>query len=211
MSWLVKIKIGYGLAAKLKLRDNYAWHQALWEAFPGREGENRSFLFRIDTHDEGSDVLLLSTVEPNKPAWCPESSWAIRVISPAFFDHQYYRFDVRVNATRKVAKLNPSGQHTKNGRRAVISSETDLKAWLTRKAEQSGFQVLTEPPLIIDPRVDYHFRKENSPGIHVGVRFRGVMQVIDQARFEHTFHHGIGSAKAFGFGLLLLQPVYPSG
>ena len=45
-------------------------------------------------------------------------------------------------------------------------------------------------------------------GTHAGVRFRGRLQVTDRERFIHAFHHGIGSAKAFGYGMLLLQPLF---
>jgi len=31
--------------------------------------------------------------------------------------------------------------------------------------------------------------------------------VTDPTKFCETFRHGIGSAKAFGFGLLLIAPV----
>ena len=207
MSWLARIQIDYATATRHKLRDIYAWHQAMWRAFPRRDGEEREFLFRVDARDVGPEALILSRVEPARPDWCPDEEWSVRQIKPEVLGHRYYRFDLRANATRKVTKLTGSGEPSKNGRRAVISGEQELRAWLDRKATQGGFRVVDDSPLVIDPRTDYHFRKGNTSGLHVGVRFRGALEVTDPARFKETFYQGIGSAKAFGFGLLLLQPV----
>jgi CRISPR system Cascade subunit CasE len=44
-------------------------------------------------------------------------------------------------------------------------------------------------------------------GKHVAVDFRGVLRVQDREKFKRTFAAGIGSAKGFGFGLLMLEPV----
>lgn len=207
MSWLARIQIDYATAARHRLRDNYAWHQAIWKAFPGRNDEERSFLFRVNARDDGPEVLMLTRVEPIQPDWCPDEGWSVRQIKPEFLGHRHYRFDLRANATRKVTKLTVNGGPNKNGRRAVISGEQELRAWLDRKATQGGFRMVTDPPLVIDPRTDYHFRKGNTSGLHVGVRFRGALEVTDSERFKEAFQVGIGSAKAFGFGLLLLQPV----
>ena len=37
---------------------------------------------------------------------------------------------------------------------------------------------------------------------HAGVRFDGVLEVTDPVSFAATLDSGIGSGKAFGFGLL---------
>jgi CRISPR system Cascade subunit CasE len=55
--------------------------------------------------------------------------------------------------------------------------------------------------------VESHFRKKNQAGYHGGVQFRGILEVTDQDHFTETYYYGIGSAKAFGFGLLLLAPI----
>lgn len=207
MSWLAQIQIDHGTAAQRKLRDNYAWHQAIWEAFPGRSDEDRSFLFRVESRDDEITTYVLSHVEPDRPRWCPVEGWSVKQIKPEFLVHRHYRFDLRANATRKVTKLTPTGTPTKNGRRAVVAGEQELGGWLDRKAGQHGFRVVNSPPLQVDPRTDYPFRKGNISGLHVGVRFRGILEVTDSGRFTEAFRAGIGSAKAFGFGLLLLQPV----
>ena len=43
-------------------------------------------------------------------------------------------------------------------------------------------------------------------GEFLAVRFDGLLAVTDPALFRNTLQTGIGSAKAFGFGLLSLAP-----
>ena len=45
------------------------------------------------------------------------------------------------------------------------------------------------------------------PGVVQGVEFCGVLEVTDRERFLQTFRGGVGSAKAFGFGMLVLAPL----
>ena len=44
-------------------------------------------------------------------------------------------------------------------------------------------------------------------GVHFAVEFQGVLTVTDAELFRRTFTTGIGTAKAFGFGLLALAPL----
>ncbi len=39
MTYLTQATIDHATAAKRGLRDTYDWHQAVWKAFPGRDGE----------------------------------------------------------------------------------------------------------------------------------------------------------------------------
>jgi CRISPR system Cascade subunit CasE len=55
--------------------------------------------------------------------------------------------------------------------------------------------------------VENHFRKKGQAGYHGGVQFRGTLEVTDPVKFAETYQSGIGSAKGFGFGMLLLAPV----
>jgi CRISPR system Cascade subunit CasE len=207
MTWLTRIQLDYETVARRKLRDNYAWHKAVWDAFPDRPDEQRSFLFRVDPKDHVQEVLLLSGHQPVRPDWCPPEAWSVKAVSAEFLTHRHYRFDMRVNATRCIKRFDSDGHRQKNGRRVVIADRDELGDWLDRKGEQGGFRVLDSPPLIVDPRTDHPFRKGDKTGLHVSVRLRGALEVIDSDRFRETFKNGIGSAKAFGFGMLLLQPV----
>jgi len=56
MTFLSRLLLGKSQAAQLRIRDAYAWHRALWEAFPGEPASRRDFLFRID--DIGRDFRV---------------------------------------------------------------------------------------------------------------------------------------------------------
>ena len=63
--------------------------------------------------------------------------------------------------------------------------------------------------LRITPRGLEHFsiEKERRLGTLGAVDFGGLLRVRDQNAFKDAFANGIGSAKAFGFGLLVIVPV----
>ena len=44
MSWLVRMTIDSLLAYEKHMTDSYAWHQALWNCFPGKPDKKRDFL-----------------------------------------------------------------------------------------------------------------------------------------------------------------------
>jgi CRISPR system Cascade subunit CasE len=209
MSWLAKITIDYQLAYKRRFSDNYAWHWAAWQAFPGQDRGKRNYLTRFDYRDGEFTLLLLSHVKPMRPDWCPEDAWAIAEISPEFLKKKYYRFDLRANPTRKVTKLDDEGNKTKNGKRVALLKPEELRGWLERKAGDSGIRLLNTPALVIDPAVSNPFfiNKRNEKGLHFSVRFTGAIEIIDQCKFENAFYNGIGSAKGFGFGMLMLKPI----
>src|SRR5947209_3798572 len=48
MTHITQIILDFATAARLRLCDCYDWHQAVWKAFPGRDGEARDFLTRLD-------------------------------------------------------------------------------------------------------------------------------------------------------------------
>ena len=197
MSVLSRIRIDHQAAAQCRLNDSYAWHKALWKAFP--ETESRNFLYRVEAHDSGFLLYLLSEVEPVVPDW---GCWESKTVGDAFLNHSHYRFQLCANPT---VKRKCDGR--KNGTRTAICDLEDLKAWLLRKAKHGGFVVDSEQ-LQISPPINQPFRKESKRGNHKRVEFQGLLRVTCPETFQETFTHGIGSAKAFGLGLLVLQPIH---
>jgi CRISPR system Cascade subunit CasE len=205
MTHLTQIILDFATAARLRLRDSYDWHQAVWKAFPGRDGQRRDFLTRLDQRREGFRLLIVSPVEPVRPDWCTPEAWQSKPIPESYFGKTRYAFQLCANPTKKIASK-ADGTLTKNGRRVPLGKREELVEWIMRKGEQGGFAV-NESTLRTFSRGREYFVKSGRPGLHSAVEFQGVLRVTDPARFHETFTRGIGSAKAFGFGLLVIAPI----
>lgn len=207
MSWLAHMTIDAETAFQDGAPDGYAWHQRLWQCFPGEPDRDRDFLTRVDTLDGAFRLWLLSPREPARPPWCLPECFAVKEIAETFLSHQYYAFDLRANAVKCLVQRNDRGERLGRGKRVPLIDPQELRAWIDRKAEQGGFRIVDVRPLEIGPMVKNHFRKKDHAACHASVEFRGILEVTDRLQFKSTYHAGIGSAKAFGFGLLLLSPV----
>lgn len=214
MNWVARIKIDTVFAYKNNFIDPYSWHQALWQCFPDTPIKKRDFLTRVDETPEGFTAWIVSPKKPNCPPWCPEESWAIKEIAPTFYNHKWYIFDLKANPTRAIIDKTSNGEpftnergKMKRGKRVPLVKREDLQAWLEKKAQLGGFKIVENVPLDIGPMVEAYFSKDKHKGYHGSVRFRGVLQVTDRELFKKTYCTGIGSAKAFGYGLLLLAPI----
>lgn len=207
---LTQAQISYDIAAREwkddGFRDSYAWHKRVWEAFPGQPEADRHFLTRLDDTGQGFRLLILSDDPPTRPEWCPADSWQSKTVDEAFFQHKAYRFSLLGNPTKKLVVRNPDGSRKKNGQRIALSKREDLIAWIERKAADNGFTVDT-PTLKMVPRPRKQFLKKGKSGTHTATEFTGVLEVTDPAAFEEAAKKGIGSAKAFGFGMLCLDPI----
>lgn len=210
--FLTKIEIDHETAWQAGLRDSYAWHQRVWDAFPGRPQADRDFLTRLDPRDDGFRLLMLSLAEPTRPGWCPEPAWHSKPIPKSFLEHDRYQFSLLANPTRKVK----SERNAKNGKRIPITHREDrelpdgktepgLLTWLQRKGTQHGF-TFDEREVRTTPRPRQWFLKKGNAGLHTATEFAGRLTVTDREAFRTAALNGIGSAKAFGFGLLCLAP-----
>lgn len=208
MTYITQATIDFAGAASHGLRDSYDWHQAVWKAFPGRDGKQRDFLTRLDQRREGFRLLIVSPVEPVRPAWCPadEESWKTKPIPETYFNRVRYAFQLCANPTKKTSKQGTDGSLTKNGRRVPLSKREELVEWIKRKAVQGGFAV-DEATLRTFSRGREYFNKKSQTGLHSAVEFQGLLAVTDPAQFHETFTRGVGPAKAFGFGLLVIAPI----
>ncbi|MBU0569077.1 type I-E CRISPR-associated protein Cas6/Cse3/CasE [bacterium] len=219
MNWLTRLEVDAEVVRAEKIFDNYAWHKRLWEdCFPDAPRDApRDFLTRIDRLEGAFRAWVLAKRKPEKPRWCPSEGFAIKEIAPSFLTHQFYVFDLRANPI-KTTWRGPNGEALSRGKRIPLVKPEELRAWLVRKGKvrcrdkkgedvPGGFRIVEEKPLEISPMVENHFRKKGQTGYHGGVQFRGILKVTDREKFIETYQSGIGSAKSFGFGLLLLAPI----
>jgi CRISPR system Cascade subunit CasE len=187
-------------------------------------------LFRFDRLADGRLALLVQSAQ--RPDWsrfpksalsdvdafsAEEANPAVKDVGRLFAALQagaLLRFRLRANPTKKVdTKTGPDGKR-RNGRRVALTKEADRLAWLMRKGEQHGFKVLTvdvggrETPALLD--VSEGRAQGYRPGAEEGhgtmtfgsALFDGTLQVTDVEPFRTMLREGIGSGKAFGFGLM---------
>jgi len=192
--YLTKIQVHKQTAVRSKLQDSYAWHRALWKAFPDRPHSSRDFLFRVDDRHPLFRVFLLSPIPPVPQEW---GLWQTKQVAESFLDYHRYAFQL---------KANPTMRRCQDRRRIGIYNEAKLRQWMARKADQHGFTLDAES-LIVGAPTDEIFVRESHRGKRVSVDFRGYLTVTDRDSFKTAFEKGIGPAKAFGFGLLMLQPI----
>ena len=204
MTYLTQAIVEVRSAMRHKLNDSYAWHKAVWDAFPGQPNRRRDYLTRLDRIRDHFRLLILSPDSPVRPSWSDD--WQTKEIAPSYFGAKRYRFQLCANPTKKVGSVLPDGSPTKNGRRVPQTRREDLVAWMERKAEQSGFAI-DAASLQTIPKGREYFTKQGQLGLHNAIEFRGTLTVLDRDKFYEAFRRGIGSAKAFGFGLLMPVPI----
>lgn len=226
MNWLARLEIDAETVRAAGIsEDVYAWHKMLWECYPDQPDAKRDFLTRIDQLEGAYRFWVLAKRKPVRPQWCPVDGFCLKEISPSFLSHQYYAFDVRANPVRSIVQRDTNGVPVlgingkrKRGKRVPVVNSGELREWLISKGRfrcntesgqdvPGGFRLVEERPLEISPMVESHFCKKGQSAYHGGVQFRGTLEVTDWERFIETYQSGIGSAKSFGFGLLLLAPV----
>lgn len=185
----------------------YNWHRLSWDAFPGCDGAARDFLTRLDEHAGRVRLLILSPRPTTPPQWLTQrDEWASKQIPQGFFTARSYRFQLHANPTVKRIVRNAAGERKKNGRREPITDKMEIFHWLNRKGQTGGFTVQADPLEI--QAAPIRFTKKENGGTHHAVDIEGVLNITDPLLFhQETFSKGIGSAKAFGFGLLCLAPI----
>lgn len=210
--FLTKIEIDYETSHKNGLRDTHDWHRWAWECFPGMPEAKRGFLTRLDNTGRGFRFLIQSDIPSTRPMQCPEDAFDTKEIPEAFFQHPGYRFSLLANPTIKKVIRDAAGDRKKNGQRVAISQREDLMAWISKKADLHGFAVNRETLQTI-PRPRQLFTKRSGQdiirhhGTHPATEFTGTLKVTDPIVFQQSVRTGIGSAKAFGFGMLCLSPI----
>jgi len=199
---------------RLWVSNPYRVHQRLCMAFPQpihkARDEEAGVLFRI----EGSTpprVLVQSAQAPdwegafgNAPFLLLEPP-KVKTFEPEFQAGQRFRFYLRANPTMKKKV-----EGRKNNPRVGLATEEAQREWFERKAQEGGFAPVSYQVIAARPRVSRRSRMlDANPHTHLAVDYTGVLEVKDGDGFGKTLIAGIGSAKAYGFGLLSVARVGP--
>lgn len=198
----------------------YDLHRTLLSAFPTGEVHTErtgadaiGLLYRLD-EDTRTGSLHLLVQSQQVPQWdrLQTTDYLLRVAdNPATREvmlqlraGQQLAFRLRANPTMRLPT--PKGSGVK-GKRVGIYEEEKQLAWLARKGVQHGFRLL-QAQIRDDGKLKQAQAVRAKNGIHdlelLSVQFDGFLQVTDPDALVHAIAAGIGSGKAFGFGLLSL-------
>ena len=193
-NYLSQTEVAWGWALKQGLGNPYKLHQWIWNSLPDDPNAERDFLFRSDVNDGILRILLLSARPPVSQG---NIAWKTTEVSGTFLGHRAYRFRLRAN---------PTFRRSKDHRRLAIFTEPELREWFVRKFEAAGCEVCGLE-LSAPRKIQFKKGTDNTPGTLYAVDASGVLRVRNEDAFRTAFDAGIGPAKAFGFGLLMLQPI----
>ena len=212
----------------------YEQHQWLWQFLAADSGTNRDFIFR--KRDSKNNPLGYYVVSSRKPvamndAWQVNS----REYDPKISHGQKLAFELRANpvVTNKVGEKSRRNDVVMHEKKKLLEQrglkrwndwqnddpekpllyqlvQDTCAHWLERRTESCGFLLATElnddnKKLI---RVDgYQQLRADKKDIRFStVDFTGVLEVVDPVAFKKALFGGIGHAKAFGCGLMLIRP-----
>jgi CRISPR system Cascade subunit CasE len=199
------------------LADSQRLHMRMMQMFNDTQRDTNRVLYRVEGMD-APVVIVQAEARPNTAVLPSDyTRAAIRVrddLAQAFSsiqNGQRLYFRLRANVTKKLAT-----QQQSNGKRVAITDAGEQVAWLLRKGQQAGFVVLSDPfaidgyaMTVIDEGKSHGVKRNHTTPnklTHVGVRYEGTLEVIDASLFADALRNGIGSAKAYGFGLLSVAP-----
>jgi len=200
--------------------DGYALHQLLWRLFPDDPDAPRDFLYRRET-ENGWPMFYMVSARMPRPV---DGLFAVETkpYAPRLSNGQRLSFSLRANpvVTRKDREGGKRSRHDvvmdakrrrKSSGEAAPAAEVVEAAgreWLGDRAEKSGFSFDYEH-VRIDAYLQHRIAK---PGARKSIRFStldfsGILTVRDPERFIRTLSSGIGPAKAFGCGLMLVRKI----
>jgi CRISPR system Cascade subunit CasE len=120
-----------------------------------------------------------------------------------------FRFLLRANPTvRRKGRDEPAFREiggeafrSRAGRRVALLRDDDRLDWLDRKAASAGFSIARDRVRLQNTRV-WRWHRGDEMARHDGVDFEGILTVTNPASFVAALNSGIGTARAFGFGML---------
>lgn len=205
----------------------FADHQWLWRWFPAESGSARDFVFR--RHDvEGAPGFYVVSQRPPEP---PLGDWQARTrgYEPQVSAGEQMSFELRANPTVRHSRDGKSKRHdvvmdakrqllaerglqhwadlpdqNGNGRPALYDLvQQRCGAWLVRQGERHGFSIDANS-LQVDAYQQHSEQKDRQLQFTT-VDFSGQLTVTNPTAFAAALATGIGHAKAFGCGLLLIR------
>ncbi|MGQ0622135.1 MAG: type I-E CRISPR-associated protein Cas6/Cse3/CasE [Panacagrimonas sp.] len=194
----------------------YSEHQMLWSLWGERPTAQRDFLFRR-VEAAGPTYFVQSELPPLPAtgAWIAET----KEFRPRIADGDSLAFDLRANPV--VTRRGPSGKPVRHDviRDALVKRENGAEPahrpsverdaglnWLAAQGQRHGFEFDPEEVRTGAYRQERIRRDGAGRDIrYASLDFSGRLTVTEAERFLMALRAGLGKAKAFGCGLVLVR------
>lgn len=186
-------------------RNPYEIHRVLWKLFPQDVQAERDFLFHMEKSDRTGAVILMQSARKPEVSYYGAKILVCKEYNLTLQKERRLRFLLVANPVKTINDEN--GRTTDMGDlkkcRVPLIRDEEQRDWLNRKLKPGA--ELGE--LFIDPRHPLYFRKSGMAGKIKPVVFQGILKVVEPDAFVQSIQNGIGPAKAFGCGLMLVRRV----
>ncbi len=204
---------------------SYAIHQAVWGFFIGDPDKERDFLYRYDSKNGEPVVYIVSKTKPvsQRGVWIVDS----KEYAPVLSKGDILGFSVRVNPVITRSFTNEkTGKSVHKRHDVVMDYKTKCREdgkpfsyeaamseagtqWLVSRSEKHGFSVHVSS-LVVEQYERRVFAKPTESGkkkeaVIATMDLTGVLEVTDSEKFLEILYSGIGPAKGFGCGLMLVK------
>lgn len=198
-------------------------HAVVAGATSHAEGKQRP-LWRLDQSASGLQLLVVSKHEPDFTSLLEqcdipaEDGWQTTSYDPflgALAEEQVWRFRLAANPVRSLREVSDPTSLTRGKRVPIVGMER-LQEWLTSKADSLGVEFPDSGVTVTQREANAFTRKvtpnaaSNAPRQRVSisrVQYDGVLTVKEPELLRTKLTAGVGSAKAYGCGLLTLAPM----
>jgi CRISPR system Cascade subunit CasE len=220
-------------AVQRDINDCQAMHRRVMSAFDSLPSasprKEMGILYRLESVQDVNTVILF-TQSNRIPDWTrlPAGYLVEHSANPAvkeittllqrLADNQRYIFELAACPCQKAAtstKEERLAGNKKNGRRIPLQGFATRIGWLERQGARHGFRVITADA---SPQPAIHGGYNAKKGLprlcggepegdrmkHQGVVYKGILEITHPELFQDTLREGIGPARAYGFGMLML-------
>lgn len=189
-----------------KLNNAYEWHRALWSLFPDVErGITAPFLYHMESMNlaKGAHVLMQTSIMPIDHSGCADVL-ATKPFPAHFYVGQRLRYLIHANPTKCISDAQNKPKKRNRGKcRVPLISEVEQHDWLKRKLDSAA--IIHE--VSVRNHAPVYFIKGSRAGKIVTATFTGVIEVRDPEQMGIKWKNGIGPAKTFGCGLILIKQI----
>lgn len=219
--YLSRIELRSDQGMRSIIHNEYNVHQALWSLFADHPDRRRDFIYRKhDVHP-----LPVFYAVSKRPPEEKTAKWSVqsKPYDPELQRGDVLEFSLRVNPVRTIKDsdgrkkrvdviMDEKYQQKKNNKNPDSLAERMRRAglnWLDSRAEKLGFEY-SHGRLRIDGYCIQTFYRGKKNGKKDRIRFatldfEGVCTVREPQAMLDTLFYGIGPAKAFGCGLMLVR------